>query len=97
MYVFTLVNIFPRGTPEQLDALIKTLGLESGLPEGMKFFLAGMSGVGPSVVLYWKDTNFILYDDWVTGKYLPAVEQVGLPQPVNGTFQPGYSFGELPA
>ena len=96
MFEVTLVNIFPGGTSEQLDALIDQLGLKQGLPSGMQYFQAGMSSSGPTVVLYWKASNFIQYDDWVTGKYLPACRKVGLPEPSQGTFRPSYSFG-LPA
>ena len=93
MFTVTLVNLFPGGTSEQLDALVDTLGLKQGLPSGMQFFQAGMASNGPTVVLYWKASNFIGYDDWVTGKYLPACQKVGLPEPTQGTFRPTYSFG----
>ena len=96
MYIFTLVNAFPGASDEQLSTLIDILGLKNGLPSGMKFFLAGAYAGGQTVVLYWKDTNFIFYDDWVTGKYLPACKEAGLPEPVNATFRPTYSFGTLP-
>ena len=96
MYIFTLVNAFPDASSEQLTALVDTLGLENGLPNGMKFFLAGAYAGGQTVVLYWKDTNFISYDDWVTGQYLPACQKVGLPPAINATFRPAYSFGTLP-
>lgn len=96
MFTITLVNAFPGATAEQLSALIDILGLQNGLPSGLKFFLAGAYAGGQTVVLYWSATNFIQYDDWVTGKYLPACKKAGLPEPVNATFRPAYSFGTLP-